>query len=426
MLHRESSVPRRRSAVRQFGSWAGGLLRRLALLGALTLVAVSPASTQALAEFEAVDLPVGDGARDPGLYASPDDRLYMIWTEVSGDSAEVLTAFLEDSALSAPRQVVASADLFVNWADTPSITALDGGTLAAHWLKKSGRSAYSYDVQIAFSGNDGMTWSDPVVPHRDGTDSQHGFVSLLPVEDRVVAVWLDGRAYDGGLLEADSVEGAMQLRTATLDPDGTMSDDVPLDFMTCSCCQTAATVSGGAVVVAYRDRTEDEIRDISVVRRTEAGWSVPIPVHEDGWEISGCPVNGPAIAARDEHLVVAWFSGRNDIPAVRVAFSNDAGKSFGQAVQIDLGRPIGRVDALMLEDKTPLVSWVEWTGSEEVLVVCEITPEGCLGAREVAIKSSDGSVNFPELAATSDAIYLAWTQPLDGGVDTIRMLRAPR
>jgi hypothetical protein len=37
----------------------------------------------------------------------------------------------------------------------------------------------AYDVRLAFSRDDGQSWSEPVAPHHDGTTAQHGFVSLF-------------------------------------------------------------------------------------------------------------------------------------------------------------------------------------------------------------------------------------------------------
>ena len=49
-------------------------------------------------------------------------------------------------------------DLFVNWADVPSVVLLDDGTLAAHWLQCSGLPMYAYDVRLSWSRDAGKTW----------------------------------------------------------------------------------------------------------------------------------------------------------------------------------------------------------------------------------------------------------------------------
>ncbi len=350
----------------------------------------------------------------------------MTWTEASGNNFAVKVAVLSNSTWSAPRTVTASPDLFVNWADFPSASEFGDGTVIAHWLQTSGNSAYSYDVRIALSRDNGDTWSAPIVPHRDGTKAQHGFVTLTPLADEVIAVWLDGRAYDGDLVEGSALSGQMQLRSAVISSDGTVAPDIAVDLTTCSCCQTAAAVADDALLVVYRDRSEAEVRDISLVIMREGRWSAPASVHEDKWELSGCPVNGPSIAARDRRVVVAWFTGAGDVPAINVAFSNDAGSSFGDAVRIDRGEPLGRVDTLMLDDGTALVSWVEWQGSDEALLVCRATVDGCISSHRLTLNSEGSSMNFPQMAATSDGIYVAWTHPLPDGSDTIRMMRSAR
>lgn len=387
---------------------------------------ISSATAEDLATFEEIPLPVGLDAREPFLHATQDGQLLMTWMETSGNSSAVKLAALVDGSWSASRTVTASPDLFVNWADFPSVSDFSDGTIIAHWLQNSGNSAYSYDVRISLSQDNGETWSAPIVPHGDGTKAQHGFVTLVPLADEMIAVWLDGRAYEGALVEDGAAAGQMQLRSAVISSDGSLTPDMAVDFTTCSCCQTSAAIAGDALLVVYRDRGEGEIRDISLVRLSEGRWSVPVSVHEDNWELSGCPVNGPSIAAYDREVVVAWFTGAGDVPAVKVAFSSDAGASFYDAIRIDEGEPSGRVGALMLDNGTALISWVEWQGADEVLLVCRATPDGCDGPHRLAVNSEGNSINFPQIAATPDGLYVAWTQPLPNGRDTIRMMRSPR
>ena len=145
-------------------------------------------------------------------------------------------------------------------------------------------------------------------------------------------------------------------------------------------------------------------------------WTTPIRVHEDNWELSGCPVNGPSIAASGDQVAVAWFTAPGDIPAVMLAFSNDAGYTFSEAIRIVRGETFGRVDTLMLDDGSALISWVEWQGADEVLLVCRATPDGCDGPHRLAVNSEGNSINFPQIAATPDGLYVAWTQPLQNGM----------
>ena len=365
-----------------------------------------------------LDLPVAQGSHEPSLFPMTDGRILMSWTEPIGNSFAVKTAIGDNSGWTQPQIAVQSSNLYVNWADFPSVAAFPDGTLAVHWLMKNGSSSYDYDLNVALSSNNGRSWGDVVIPHRDGTRNQHGFATLLPVQDRLLAIWLDGRAYkpDATGKAEDDFTNAMQLRATTIGSDGSLSNDTLLDARTCTCCQTSAAVTDdGIILVAYRDRTAGEIRDISLIRQVDGVWSKPKTIHADGWEISGCPVNGPAIDTEGDHVVVAWYTAANDIPVVNVAFSKNAGENFGQAIRIDKSKTAGRVDVLQLGDGSALVSWVEWTSTGEALLVCRARPEsGCSEPQVITLNDAAGGMNFPRMVLVSDSIYIAWTQPVDG------------
>jgi hypothetical protein len=373
-----------------------------------------------LLQLEHTQAPVGPGAEEPMLSALTNGRLAMSWAEPDADGFAVKMAILDGQSWGSAQTIVRSESLFVNWADFPSIIDLPDGTLAAHWLQGAEPYAYEYDVNIALSSDDGATWGQTIVPHRDGTTAQHGFASLLPVtNDQFLTIWLDGRAYGNDEtfgLTRDTPD-AMQLRSTQIRSDGTLSEDIVLDNQTCSCCQTsAAATSDGTLLVAYRDRTDAEIRDIAVVRHVAGEWMQPNIVHEDGWKISGCPVNGPAIDTFGETAVVAWFTAANDVPAVKVAFSTDNGESFDAPILMDFGGAIGRIDAMMLDDSRALITWVEWTGSAEVLYACTVSIDAtCDDPHIITTNNGSSSVNFPRMARIEDRVYLAWTQALEGG-----------
>jgi len=65
-------------------------------------------------------------------------------------------------------------------------------------------------------------------------------------------------------------------------------------------------------IVAYRDRSDTEIRDIYVSRSVGSNWSQPVAVHRDNWQIAACPVNGPALSADGTAVALAWFTAKGD------------------------------------------------------------------------------------------------------------------
>ena len=383
-------------------------------------------AAQVFDDVSEIATPVGINAMDPALFGIANGGMIMSWTEPDGTGFAVKTATLQGGNWSSPVTVTTSNSLFVNWADFPTIAVFNDGTLAVSWLQENANLSYAYDINIALSSDAGQSWGPPIVPHDDQSRRQHGFLTLLPtVGNEMIAIWLDARKYNSQGAE-DSFGNAVQLRSTTVGKDGTLGKDIPLDLRACSCCQTSAAITGnGTVLIAYRDRTADEIRDISIVRRHNGIWSDPLSVHADGWEISGCPVNGPSIDAQATDAVVAWFTGADNIATIKVAFSEDSGTTFGSAFQVDSGEAVGRVDTLMLAKGDALISWVEWTGDGEVLMLCRATKnDGCVARQTITEHAAAGSFNFPKLARNGDTIYLAWTQPIESKADfsTIRMV----
>src|SRR5688500_16481070 len=117
-------------------------------------------------------------------------------------------------------------------------------------------------------------------------------------------IWLDGRAMAGHAGHGAG-GGPMTRRSAMMSAQGVTGAETVVDHRVCDCCQTAAATTERSVLVAYRDRSEKEIRDIYVSRFENGKWSAGVPVHADNWEINGCPVNGPAIAASGQAVAVA-------------------------------------------------------------------------------------------------------------------------
>src|SRR4029079_10030121 len=139
------------------------------------------------------------------------------------------------SGWSEPATIIEAENLMVNWADFPSLIALPGGALVAQWLVKSSPEGHAYDIHIARSSDGGKTWSKPITPHRDGTKTEHGFVSMLPGSNgREAAVWLDGRNFKENSHEAHgSATNEMTLRYATVNENGQVSQEDLLDSRVC-------------------------------------------------------------------------------------------------------------------------------------------------------------------------------------------------
>ncbi len=366
----------------------------------------APAPTVANGE---VAVPASAGAVAPRLALTADGRPLLSWTEPDGDGHALRYVVWADSGWSAPRTADAGPGRFVNWADTPGVVPLADGRRLAHVLTRhpGGESAYAYDVSVRLAR--GNRWTDPALLHDDGVAAEHGFVSAVPLADGGAGlVWLDGRRQGGGHGHGG---GAMTLRYARLGPDGTITDTAELDARTCDCCPTAAVGTPRGLVVAYRDRTANEIRDIAVVRRVDGAWTTPTVPHADGWEIAGCPVNGPALAASGDRVALAWFTGA-DSARVRLSVSDDAGATWGAPVRLDGGAPLGRVGVALTSDGAAVVSWLETVGDHAEVRLRRVSPAGTARvSTTVAAVDASRATGYPVLVPIGDRVLVAWTDP---------------
>jgi hypothetical protein len=385
-----------------------------AAAGIPLLIAAGPLAQRPspLGVVRAVTVPAGPGSAEPNLSVGSNGAVHLSWIEPGADSSHVLRfATLVRDRFSAPTTIAqgAKGEWFVNWADFPSILAASQNRLFAHWLQRTGSTRYAYGVRVARSDDGGKTWSAPVTPHRDASESEHGFVSMFRQGSLVGVVWLDGRKHAAAKTEADA---EMSLRYTTLNARGELGADAEIDGRVCDCCQTSAALTARGPIVAFRDRSPNEIRDIAVSRYEKGSWTASRLVHRDNWMIAACPVNGPSISAQNNSVAVAWFTGANEQSRVNVAFSRNAGDSFGAPIRVDDGNPAGRVDVHYLGDNSALVSWIERNDNRAEVRVRRVYANGRRSdAVAVATSSPERASGFPHIAVRGREVVLAWTEP---------------
>lgn len=354
-----------------------------------------------------IDSPSGQGSSLPYLF-SDGSTLWMSWVEKEGDSLVKLRySSMEGEKWHPAGDIIQGTDWFVNWADFPMIVANEGNLLS-HVLKKSSGGTYSYDVKLNVLPDGSPEWQTDLPLHTENTATEHGFVSAVPYRDGTFFVtWLDGR----NMAEQEWQEpGAMTIRAAEVTADGEIRNEVLLDDRTCECCQTTAVITDNGPVVIYRDRSDEEVRDISIVRQVKGEWIQPVPVFRDNWEIKGCPVNGPKAAVMGNTLAVAWFTAVGDMASVKLSFSKDGGAHFEAPIPVQGSEAIGRVDALLLDQDTALVSWMESNNGKAQVMAATVNRTGeKKDTMFIAELDPSRSSGFPQMERVGDRVYFAWT-----------------
>lgn len=365
--------------------------------------------------IEFVTNPAAPGAGQASLVLDNHGAVLLSWVEQEDQLATLKFSRRLDGEWTAPRTIAEGDDWFVNWADFPSLAVAHDGRIVAHWLDKSAASTYAYDVVTRVSDDDGLSWTPPSSPHHDDTPTEHGFVSYFANPAGLGMAWLDGRNTGGGHDHHESAAGAMTLRSAILDQAGDWQPSIELDARVCDCCQTDAAMTAQGPVVVYRNRSDDEVRDIAIIRQSSGkangAWSEPAIVHADNWKIEACPVNGPAVAAVDNQLAVAWFTMADDEPAVRVAVSDDAGASFAAPIRLDQDQPLGRVDVGMLGDGRAVASWLETDAFAETRVHLAVIESGQVTHRsELGDTVPARGSGFPRMVISDDKVFVVWRE----------------
>jgi hypothetical protein len=405
-----------------------GLLRIWLLSAAVLLVACGTDETSLPPEPDVtlVPSPAADGSFAPRLSSGPDGMTVLSWLEPAGKSTHALKfAVMTPTGWGPAATVTSGRDWFANWADFPSVVPVSATLWGAHWLVRRDAGGYAYDIYAVVSTDGGQSWSEPFNPHTDDTDTEHGFVSMFASAGNIGMVWLDGRKFVNEVTD-NVADTGMTLRAALFGADGHASSESLVDDLICDCCQTDVTVTDEGPVAIYRNRTAGEIRDIYVARQVDGEWQPAFAVSNDHWEIPGCPVNGPVIESQGATVAAAWFSAPADRPRIKAAWSQDAGKTFGEAILVSDDRPLGHVGSAMLPDGDLVVSWQRRTGSGGAeLCLRRVSADGQLGdVRVVSEAAGMFAISVPQLAQDGGDLLLAWTIEADD-VYGIRTARVP-
>ena len=373
-------------------------------------------SQQPPVSMEVIENPAAAGSRLPRLTSLPGGGMIMSWVEPSSKGHSLKFAIYQHGQWIRQGEVARGSNWFINWADFPSVVAIDQSFWLAHWLiKHPGGGAYHYNIATSFSKDAGQTWSMPQSPHHDESSAEHGFVTIFRVDNDAGMIWLDGRQSDKSIPQGALAEGSSnyQLRYTRLRHDGNFDAEQVLDHNTCTCCGTTVTTTTAGPVAAWRSRTDEEIRDNYISRLRNGQWSAPQPLGAEGWEINGCPVNGPMLAARGMDVAATWFSAEGDRPRVRAAFSRDGGQKFDQTIEVDEVDPFGRVGVAWIDDRTAVVSWMTALNAA--------TKKSHLALRTISVDAPPGPIQHltaisggrdtgvPQLVTNEKGLLLAWT-----------------
>lgn len=394
------------------------------------LACLAPLAVAAAAPFTRdLAAPAPADSQCSNLTSAPDGTLHLTWSAPSptpGERALFLSTLAPSAAAwSEPRAIVSTPLLMENWADFASLAVGTDGALTAQWFQKipGDTARHGYDGWFSRSTDGGQTWRAPA---RLG----HEFVALAPLSaGRILAVWLENGG-PAATAASDHTHGharGMKLLARLLAPDGSSLGDFTVDPDVCTCCQnTVATLPGDRVFIAYRGHTADEIRDnkFATFDLATRKFTAPATLRDDGWKIAACPVNGPAADARGDALAVAWFTAAEGKPQVFARLSTDAARTLAPPVRLDLGRPLGRIETVILADSSALFLWLEigTAANAAGIYARRLYPDGKLSAAQLVADTVQARTSgFPRAALRPNGrVVMSWTQA--GDKNSVRTL----
>jgi hypothetical protein len=387
--------------------------------------------------------------------AASGHRVVVVWAATTEAETNIHAAVSEDdgTTFAAPVRVNdIEGDARVNGEQAPRVAV--GRDIVVAWQsRQSGTS----QIRIARSTDGGRTFGGAETIHDTGLTGARGWSSLvLDADGSAHVAWLDGRnaktpavtsvggsaghAASGGHAHAEPMR--QDIFHMTLSPDGKRQES-QVAANVCFCCKTSVTTapaaagagdSGphGVVYVAWRHIYPVNLRDMAVASSTDGGrtFSQPVRVSEDGWQLEGCPEDGPSIAVGpDGTLHIAWptISGKGaSRKGIFYSYSTDGGRTFAPRSRVDEGEDVTNAahPQIAVIDGRVAVAWDESTaaGPRVRLRLIESVGGSTRGAGAwrpefvpAVTFSEPGPISYPAVAASASGLVGAWTMNVANG-----------
>jgi hypothetical protein len=367
----------------------------------LTLAAIGTCGFAQTLKSVAVPNPAPAGSIQPNWTVAADGSVLLSWVEPSKDTYALRYAVRHGSAFGESRTIAAGRNFWRHPAEIPGLLSMSDGTLLAHWVEK-GKGKDSSDAEDLYvsSSKDGIHWTAPAMAHHDHAAVQHGLASIVqsgPHEASVLWLWAN---------KGD--DGPVTLMRTIVDADGKELKEEPLDTDVCGCCPTSVVKTAKGILVAYRDHTSKDIRDIAILRFENGKWSTSKVLYADNWEVNACPVNAASASAKDNRLAIAWYTEGGDKPKVELVFSSDGGTTFTKPLVMNTGDTLGYASAALTADGGAVVSWIEEGEKSARVMTRAVSAAGVAGPVMQVAEGSRTKLGYPRVVHSGSDTFIAW------------------
>jgi hypothetical protein len=413
---------------------------RFALL-ILTIASTLGVSTSTAPRADLVSLGLAGRTNLTPWIAAHGKVVAVAWGATSDGKTDVFLATSRDEGVTfgAPVRVNAVAGTARLGGELPPRVAVTDDGIVVLW----GARGASTSIDIARSTDGGRTFGAATALQAPGAAGDRGWPSLSVGGDGTAHVfWLDHR----GLAESRSAQKpaaghgkghgthdgvAMAQKSALYYASfgRTASAERSIAPGVCYCCKTATATANGRVYAAWRHVYPGNIRDIAFASSSDGGhtFSAPARVSDDGWQIAGCPDDGPAMAVdRNGVIHLVWptvIGGATPEGALFYATSSD-GRTFSPRVRLQTLGSAHPTHPQIAVTGTGLVvvAWDERIDGRRAVAARVVSPSSVPSAPIITLTDGE-SGQYPVLAATQTGLLAVWAT--GGESSTIRVRRIP-
>lgn len=297
----------------------------------------------------------------------------------------------------------------------PKIVIGPEGNIYVSWTQSLAKPYTGY-IWFARSIDQGKSFSEPVIVHQDRTEITHRFDALTVAENgRVYMAWVDKRDLVAAKTANKPYDGAAIYYAYSDDAGASFSKEQKLVDSSCECCRIAMTTdAAGNAVAMWRHLFDGGIRDHAIAKFSDAPITDVKRASFGNWKIDACPHHGPALArGGDWGWHMAWFDGGEKAGLFYGRMDGEAwvsspAKRFGNLEQ-QAGHP-----ALMSEGEHVWLVWKELTDSASIIRMATSDDGGRSWNDALTMAATAGKSDHPQLLRSKDGVYLAWNTSKDG------------
>jgi BNR repeat-like domain len=372
-------------------------------------------SGQAL-KSESQPNPSKDDSYQPSWSVAPDGTPLLSWIEATPKEGLYTLKFAtrKNGQWSEARTIAANRKVFRQAAELPEVITLPDGTLFAHWIENPGDDDDAEFLYTSVS-KDGVKWSAPVLAHKDRSMVQHGLASVVASGDHEASViWLEA-------LKGE--DGPVTLKRTVFSADGKVIKEESIDTDVCQCCPTSVVKTGRGLLIAYRDHTPQDIRDIATIRFENGKWTSSKILNADNWKINACPTNAAAAESKGDQVAISWFTGAGTTPHVQAILSTDGGTTFSKPVMISTGHAFGYTAIASDDQGGAFVSWLEQSPKGAKILVRQLTAAGVAGPITQVAEGGRSTLGYPRIVRAGGETWIAWAGGSGAKIQTAKLLK---